>query len=124
MGLAHLALHTTPKSLPKIDPCGSSERCYTRNRCKVIQSGTVMHGMQHQKRCTMKAYELPTKVIPGGTIQLPNTLAELLPDNQVVRVIILVSEPEDMEEETAWSRLTAEQFLAGYSAGDTIYDRV
>lgn len=72
----------------------------------------------------MKAYELPTKVIPGGVIQLPDTLAELLPDDQVVRIIILVSEPEDVEEKTDWSRLTAEQFFAGYSAGDAVYDRI
>jgi hypothetical protein len=28
----------------------------------------------------------------------------------------------DIDEQSAWSRLTAEQFLAGYSEGDAIYD--
>jgi hypothetical protein len=39
-------------------------------------------------------------------------------------MIILVPEPTDLEEQEAWSRLTAEQFLAGYSEADAIYDRI
>jgi len=46
----------------------------------------------------------------------------MLPRSQIVRVIILVNEPMDSDEQPAWSRLTAEQFLAGYSEGDAIYD--
>jgi len=72
----------------------------------------------------VKAYEFPIKVMPEGTVQLPETLVALLPHGQVVRVIILVSEPEDLEEKAAWSRLATEQFLAGYSAADAIYDRI
>jgi len=29
-----------------------------------------------------------------------------------------------MEEQAAWSRLTAEQFFAGYSEADAVYDRI
>ena len=29
-----------------------------------------------------------------------------------------------VEEQAAWFRLTAEQFLAGYSEADSIYDRI
>ena len=72
----------------------------------------------------MKAYELPIKVTPEGKLELPDALMKLLPANQVVRVIILVSEPTDMEEQTAWSRLTAEQFFAGYSETDAVYDKI
>jgi hypothetical protein len=72
----------------------------------------------------MKAYEFPVRVTPGGTIELPDRLLELLPTDQSVRVIILVGEFEDLEEQAAWSRLTAEQFLAGYSAADAVYDRI
>jgi hypothetical protein len=72
----------------------------------------------------MKAYEFPVRVTPGGTIELPDRLLELLPTDQSVRVIILVGELEDLEEQAAWSRLTAEQFLAGYSAADAVYDRI
>ena len=71
----------------------------------------------------MKAYEFPVKVTSDGRLELPDALLKLLPGNQTVRVIILVSEPTDMEEQAAWSRLTAEQFFAGYSEADAIYDR-
>ena len=72
----------------------------------------------------MRAYEFPVKVTPEGALELPDSLSRLLPGNQVVRVIILVSEPADIEEPMAWSRLTAEQFLTGYSEADAIYDKV
>ena len=71
----------------------------------------------------MKAYEMPVKVSAEGKLELPKSLSALLPREQVVRVIILVPEPTD-EEESLWSRLTAEQFLAGYSEADSIYDKV
>ena len=72
----------------------------------------------------MKAYEFPTTVAPDGRLELPETLLRLLPGNQEIRVIILVNESTDLEEHAAWARLTAEQFWAGYSEVDTVYDRV
>jgi len=59
-----------------------------------------------------------------GKLELPDALMKLLPANEVVRVIILVSEPTDMEEQAAWSRLTAEQFFTGYSEADAVYDSI
>ena len=70
----------------------------------------------------MKAYEIPVKVTAEGKVELPDALLASLPRNQVVRVIILVPEPLDQEEE-AWADLAAAQFLAGYSEADSIYDR-
>lgn len=72
----------------------------------------------------MKAYEFPAKINPEGSLTLPNELVELLPDNNVVRVIILVSEPTDTEEDADWSRLAVEQLLAQYTDDDAIYDRI
>jgi hypothetical protein len=72
----------------------------------------------------MKAYEFPVKVTSDGKLALPDNFLKLLPDNQVVRIVLLVSEPTDVEEQAAWSQLTSEQFLAGYSEADTIYDRI
>lgn len=72
----------------------------------------------------MKAYEFSVKVNPEGHLEFPEALSELLPRDQIVRVIILVHEPTDFEEQEAWSRLTTEQFFAGYSEADAIYDRV
>jgi hypothetical protein len=72
----------------------------------------------------MKAYELPVKVTPEGELELPETLLALLPRDQIIRVIILIPEPTDSKEQDAWARLTAEQFLAGYSEADSIYDTI
>jgi hypothetical protein len=71
----------------------------------------------------MKAYELPVKVTSEGKLDIPPAFSEMLPRGQVVRVIVLVSEPSDIYEQADWSRLTAEQFLAGYIEADAIYDK-
>ncbi|MBM4044046.1 MAG: hypothetical protein FJ279_02950 [Planctomycetes bacterium] len=71
----------------------------------------------------MKAYEFLTKVTPDGRLEVPATLAKVMPGDSTVRVIVLVSETPD-EEDAAWGRLTAEQFMAGYSDADAIYDKV
>ncbi len=72
---------------------------------------------------SMKAYEFPTKVTSDGKLELPDALLRLLPTDQTIRVIVLVSEAASTEE-ALWSRLTAEQFFAGYSETDAIYDRI
>lgn len=72
----------------------------------------------------MKAYELPVKVTPEGELELPETLRTLLPRDQVIRLIILIPEPSGSKEQDAWARLTAEQFLEGYSEADSIYDTI
>ena len=72
----------------------------------------------------MKAYEFPVKVKPDGSLELPVAVAELLPRGQVVRIIVLVNEPTDKDEQAAWSRLTSEQFLARYTEADAIYDKM
>ena len=77
----------------------------------------------------MKAYEFPAKVTASGNLEFPETLLKLLPNNQEVRVIVLVNEPIDtvegeVEENAAWHRLAAEQFFAGDSEDDAIYDKI
>ncbi|OGO40394.1 MAG: hypothetical protein A2Z04_02590 [Chloroflexi bacterium RBG_16_57_9] len=72
----------------------------------------------------MKAYEFPVKVTSDGRLAIPDALLSLLPTNQIVRIILLVNEPTDMEEQAVWSHLTAEQFFAGYREADAIYDRI
>lgn len=72
----------------------------------------------------MKAYEVPAKVTPEGKLELPEEMGRLLPRDQAVRVIILVPEPAESEEQAMWSRLTAEQFFAGYDEADSIYDKI
>jgi hypothetical protein len=72
----------------------------------------------------MKAYEFALKVTPDGSLEVPDALRRKLPDNQVGRVIVLVGDPADGDDQTDWSRLSAEQFLAGYSEEDAVYDQV
>ncbi|MFQ4146784.1 hypothetical protein [Chlorogloeopsis sp. ULAP02] len=71
----------------------------------------------------MKAYEFPAKVTSEGKIELPDTVLHQLSHDQQVKVIILVNEPnEDEEDDKAWHRLAAKQLLKGYSEEDAIYD--
>lgn len=72
----------------------------------------------------MKAIEFQTKIRPDGKIDVPDTFFKKLQHAQMVRVIVLISEPRDIRlEEQAWKRLTAEQFLAGYGNSDAVYDQ-
>ena len=71
----------------------------------------------------MRVYEFPAKINPKGSLDLPDELAKLLPDDRIVRVIIVVDETTD-EEDAAWSQLAAEQLLAQYDDADEVYDRI
>ncbi len=71
----------------------------------------------------VKAYDFSVKVTADGTLNLPDEIRGVLPANEVVRVIVLIVETADADDR-AWARLTQEQFLAGYSADDAIYDRI
>jgi hypothetical protein len=46
-----------------------------------------------------------------------------LPAGKTARVIVLVPDPSDADEQIAWERLTADQFLCGYAAADAVYDQ-
>ncbi len=72
----------------------------------------------------MKAYELSLQITEEGKFDLPADLAAELPRGQGLRVIILVPDGADSQEDDAWDRLTTEQFLAGYSDADSIYDTI
>jgi hypothetical protein len=72
----------------------------------------------------MIAYEFAAQVTHQGQIELPPPLLKALSGDQRVRVIVLVDEATNAQEEAVWSRFTAEQFLAGYSEADAIYDRL
>jgi hypothetical protein len=72
----------------------------------------------------MKAYEFPVKVSSEGTLELSENILKVLPPNQVVRVIILVNEPQGLEEQDDWGDLTIEQFFGGYNDKDAAYDKL
>jgi len=73
----------------------------------------------------MKAIEFQTKITSDGKIDVPGSFFKELKRKQVVRVIVLIGETtEASNEEQLWTRLTEEQFIAGYSDADAVYDQV
>ena len=71
----------------------------------------------------MKAFELSAKLTPDGNLELPEAVRKLLPAGKPARVIVLVPDAADADEQSAWDQLTAQQFLAGYAETDAVYDR-
>jgi hypothetical protein len=70
----------------------------------------------------MKAYEFPVQISAEGLLEIPAPVGELLPRGEIVRVILLVREPEDLFEQKQWNEFAAREFSAGYAASDSIYD--
>ena len=68
----------------------------------------------------MKTLEFETEVSEEHTLKIPPDLAQQVGVHQSVHVILLV----DNEDDQGWKRLTAEQFLKGYSDSDAIYDKL
>ena len=66
----------------------------------------------------MKVLEFQTQIPSGGTLTLPPDIAAQIPDDDRVRVVLLVGDSSEDD----WRRLTADRFLAGYSPSDDIYD--
>ncbi len=68
----------------------------------------------------MKAVEFKARM-KNKSIRIPDNLSSELSDNKVVRVILLLEEVEN-HEENDFRTLSQKQFLAGYSDSDSIYD--
>ena len=60
--------------------------------------------------------------LKNGQIAIPEGYLELLKRSRKMRVIILIE--DDLEEQLAWEKLSAESFLNGYAEADSIYDHV
>jgi hypothetical protein len=69
----------------------------------------------------MKALEFETTLTPDSSLKVPEGVAAQIPRQEAVRVIVLLPEGQD---DADWQQLTREQFLAGYSEQDSIYDAV
>jgi hypothetical protein len=91
------------------------------DRGAIVQTLPVQSEQPITKRA-MKAYEFPAHITVDGKLELPDAALPRSLNNQTVRVIILINETENSSEQTAWTDLTATQFLAGYSSVDAIYD--
>jgi hypothetical protein len=72
----------------------------------------------------MKAIELEAILKPDDSLGVPEEVARQLPRERKLQVIVLLPETSAHEETEAddWRQLAHEQFVAGYSDGDSIYD--
>jgi hypothetical protein len=69
----------------------------------------------------MKALEFETTLTSDSSLKVPESVAAQIPKQEAVRVIVLLPDNSD---DADWQQLTREQFLAGYSEHDSIYDAV
>lgn len=67
----------------------------------------------------MKAVEFEARLREDSSLKVPEDVASCLPKDEAVRVIVLLP---DGGSDSAWRQLTQDQFLAGYSDADNIYD--
>jgi hypothetical protein len=68
----------------------------------------------------MKTLEFETTLTNDLSLKVPAAVAAQIPKEGNVRVIILLPDDEDAD----WRRLAADQFLAGYTEADAIYDSI
>jgi len=67
----------------------------------------------------MQAYEFESSVDENGYMKLPARLINLIPKNKNIRTMVFID-----DEDNLWKGLIKEQFFAGYSDSDSIYDSV
>jgi len=70
----------------------------------------------------MQAVEFDSVLTEKGELAIPDDFAARLPRAETLRVIVLFGDAKSSTEDQDWSRLTAHQFLQGYSDKDAIYD--
>ena len=70
----------------------------------------------------MKALEFQTIIDTLKNIHIPKNYQSILKRRQKIRVILLLNEEQENEEENTWKDITNKQFLSGYSNKDAIYD--
>ena len=71
------------------------------------------------------AYQVSVEVKEEGKLELPQRLVERLQPGCLVHVTVVPIEMSGLEiENLEWAKLTAEQFLPGYSDADAIYDKL
>jgi len=68
----------------------------------------------------MKAVEFKARM-KNKIIRVPENLISELSEDEEVRVIMLVEEIKN-QEKTSFKELSKQQFLAGYSDSDSVYD--
>jgi hypothetical protein len=72
-----------------------------------------------RKEGNLRVLEFQTQLNPDHTLTVPRGVAQQIQADEELRVMLFVP---DAAEDQSWAGLTAEQFLNGYSDGDSIYD--
>jgi len=67
----------------------------------------------------MKAYEYYAEILPDGHLSIPEKIKEMLTGESKIRVMLLLE-----DEETAWRNFAVSEFMSGYDAKDSIYDKL
>lgn len=67
----------------------------------------------------MITYEYHAKLLKDGHLSIPPDIKSKLRPDSEFRVLILLE-----EEAAEWNKLTASEFVEGYSAKDRIYDNL
>ncbi len=69
----------------------------------------------------MKAIEFHSELTPNQTLSVPVSVADRIPPEQPVRVLVLI--PESLEDQE-WEQLAAAEFGQAYADSDAIYDQL
>ncbi len=69
----------------------------------------------------MKTLEFRASLNPDDTLTVPPDVAAQIGPAQPLRVVLLIPE---LDEDTDWVHLTADQFLKGYADSDAVYDEL
>jgi DNA-binding transcriptional regulator/RsmH inhibitor MraZ len=71
----------------------------------------------------VRALESEAVLDAQGRLAVPDEVADALSRGARVRVILLIDDPADRDE-NLWSRAATAEFLADDHDGDAVYDRV
>ena len=71
----------------------------------------------------MNAYEIPISINNEGLVLIPKDILKKLPKEKILKAIIMIPE-NNIFESDEWKKMTANEFLMGYSEEDCIYDRI
>jgi len=67
----------------------------------------------------MKAYEYSAEVLSDGHLSIPDNIKQQIKPSEKVRVMLLLE-----DDDAAWTRLAASEFLRGYADKDVMYDNL
>ncbi len=72
----------------------------------------------------MKAHDLLLQLTEEGKLELPTELADKLPRNELLRIVIMMPGGCEDREDEMWRRLASERLFTEYSEADSIYDTI